>query len=68
MAERVLPSRERATLDALGDQERSTTTIAFDMGVSYNAAHSRLMALWKRGVVDREWRGAHMRWRKVSDG
>ncbi len=66
MVETPLPSRQRATLDALGDQERSTATIAFDMGVSYNAAHSRLMDLWQKGLVTREWRGPHMRWRATS--
>ena len=48
---------QRAVLDALGGEARTAATLAFDMGLTRAAVWSRLDCLWRKSMVDREWRG-----------
>lgn len=53
---------QRAVLDALGGTARTAATLAFDMGLTRGAVWSRLMSLWSKGMIDREWRNNVMVW------
>ena len=53
---------QRAVLDALGNEERTVSTLAFDMGITDSAVRSRLYALWHRGEVERTWRNDSLVW------
>ena len=53
---------QRAVLDALGGDSRTVATVAFDMGLTTGAVWSRLMSLWAKAMVDREWRHNTLVW------
>ena len=54
---RTVTPLQRAVLDALGGEARTAATLAFDMGLTRGAVWSRLLSLWRKGLVDREFRG-----------
>lgn len=53
---------QQAVLDALGSQARSVSGLAFDMGLTDGAIHSRLLHLWSKQLVTREWRHDRLVW------
>ena len=58
---------QQAVLDALGEQRFSVSTLAFHMGLSYGTVHSRLVALWRKVLVDRGFQDSELVWWGIGD-